>query len=123
MICPGCNGVMGRDCFNTEECQAIARDKAAMYDHPSEPGPWERHEQECTAGDDGLCNVHFSCPMIRGMLASLETEREDVADKLSDCWLIFDSMARGEYPCIGTMIEAAKSVLRNQKAPGWKDRV
>jgi len=32
MICPGCNGIIGRDCYNPDECQAIARDKAAFYD-------------------------------------------------------------------------------------------
>lgn len=27
--CPGCGGILGRDCFNTEECQEIAADIAA----------------------------------------------------------------------------------------------
>ena len=32
MICQSCNGVIGRDCFNPEECMAITRDKSDRYD-------------------------------------------------------------------------------------------
>jgi len=31
MICQSCNGVVGRDCFNPEECMAITQDQAARY--------------------------------------------------------------------------------------------
>jgi hypothetical protein len=29
--CPSCNGVIGRDCFNPEECMAITQDQAGRY--------------------------------------------------------------------------------------------
>jgi hypothetical protein len=29
--CPGCGGVVGRDCFNPPECEWIMRDQAARY--------------------------------------------------------------------------------------------
>lgn len=31
MNCPACGGVVGRDCFNPEECMAITRDMADRY--------------------------------------------------------------------------------------------
>lgn len=31
MICQSCGGVVGRDCFNPEECMAITRDMADRY--------------------------------------------------------------------------------------------
>lgn len=31
-ICPSCNGVLGRDCWNPEECAAIAADAAQQQD-------------------------------------------------------------------------------------------
>lgn len=31
-ICTGCDGVIGRDCFNPLECEEIARQKAERYD-------------------------------------------------------------------------------------------
>jgi hypothetical protein len=32
MICKGCGGVIGKDCFNPSECVAIATHKAAQFD-------------------------------------------------------------------------------------------
>lgn len=36
-ICPGCGGVLGRDCFNTHECQQIAAsmNNEASYENDS----------------------------------------------------------------------------------------
>lgn len=31
MICPSCGGVVGRDCFNPEECMWITQQMAAEY--------------------------------------------------------------------------------------------
>lgn len=36
MICQSCNGVIGRDCFNPEECMAITQDQAARYREQSQ---------------------------------------------------------------------------------------
>lgn len=32
MTCHGCGGVLGRDCFNSQECEDICRQKAEMSD-------------------------------------------------------------------------------------------
>lgn len=33
MRCPGCGGVLGRDCWNPQECEWISRDmEARRYD-------------------------------------------------------------------------------------------
>lgn len=29
--CPGCGGVVGRDCWNPQECEWITREQAARY--------------------------------------------------------------------------------------------
>lgn len=34
--CPSCNGVIGRDCFNPQECMAITQDQAARYREQSQ---------------------------------------------------------------------------------------
>lgn len=46
---------------------------------------------------------------------------ESTADKLSDVWLHLDSWARGEAPSLMFVWNAAASILRNQKAPGWEE--
>ena len=48
----------------------------------------------------------------------IERELEETANKLSDCWLFLDSIARGEWEFIP--IDQAKQILQYQKAPGWK---
>lgn len=35
-VCQSCNGVIGRDCFNPEECMAITQDQAARYREQSQ---------------------------------------------------------------------------------------
>lgn len=37
---------------------------------------------DCTADKDGLCTVHSTCAMVRGMLASLEDERDRMVSAL-----------------------------------------
>jgi hypothetical protein len=39
MICPGCGGVVGRDCWNPQECEWISRDMAARHAAQSEVEP------------------------------------------------------------------------------------
>lgn len=31
-LCNGCGGVVGRDCYNPQECEEICRSKAEQYD-------------------------------------------------------------------------------------------
>lgn len=52
MVCHGCGGVVGRDCFNPQECEQITR---SMADHS--------HELE-----QQLCRVH----------SELQEAREDL---------------------------------------------
>src|SRR5688572_11445818 len=35
-VCHGCGGVVGRDCFNPQECEEITRQQAAAYRYASE---------------------------------------------------------------------------------------
>jgi len=35
VICPACGGVVGRDCFNPDECMSITRAMANRYEHES----------------------------------------------------------------------------------------
>lgn len=37
-ICPACNGLVGRDCFNPRECMDITQQQAAMGRQMSDPG-------------------------------------------------------------------------------------
>lgn len=50
------------------------------------------------------------------VLASNEIER--LADRLSDCWLLLDAVARGGKPEAAKI--AAANLLREQQCPGWK---
>lgn len=45
-ICPACNGIIGRDCFNPEECMAIVRDQADRY---REQSAAESNCEQCEA--------------------------------------------------------------------------
>lgn len=49
-------------------------------------------------------------------LDKANAELETTADKLSDVWIHLDAFARGET----FTSEMAASILRHQKAPGWK---
>lgn len=42
--CHGCGGVIGRDCFNPQECEWITRDMAARYQDGR--AEMEFHERE-----------------------------------------------------------------------------
>ena len=47
----------------------------------------------------------------------LEAELEMTADKLTDCWLFLDRLARGGSYAITEVV----ALLRKQECPGWKD--
>lgn len=38
-ICHGCGGVIGRDCFNPQECEMITRQMAEEYIRQPQPQP------------------------------------------------------------------------------------
>lgn len=48
---------------------------------------------------------------------ALRAEIERLCDKLTDCWLWIDSIARGPVP--RDVHNEAQWLLRKQKAPGW----
>jgi len=58
---------------------------------------------------------------LKERLQLLLDQLEDTADKLSGVWLHLDSWARGEAPSLEFVKDAAASILRHQKVPGWKD--
>lgn len=47
---------------------------------------------------------------------ALLADNDDLADKLTDCWLLLDRVAR--TPQLSRI--DAEELLRNQQAPGWK---
>ncbi|QDU03109.1 hypothetical protein V6x_28210 [Gimesia chilikensis] len=51
---------------------------------------------------------------------SLSADLERVSNQLSDVWLHMDSWARGEATSLDFVQSACKSILKNQRAPGWK---
>jgi len=56
---------------------------------------------------------------------AMAAEIDRLANALSDCWLLMDSVARGQsVTCPGipgnSIQEVAAALLRKQKAPGWK---
>ena len=60
---------------------------------------------------------------LQGTVAALEAELEMTADKLSDCWLWLDAVARlhPESNSLDLIRQGAARLLRRQQAPGWKD--
>lgn len=68
MICPGCSGVVGRDCFNPGECEWICRDMEARAagERIAEERAYEEYwrEQE---------RIHYA-----------ELEQEYLAEKAAD---------------------------------------
>ena len=71
-------------------------------------------EKQCLRA---LCESH---ERLRAELQGAEVmlvQNEQNADKLSDCWLFLDSLARCSDAPIS---KAAESILKKQQAPGWK---
>jgi hypothetical protein len=56
---------------------------------------------------------------ITAKAANLDAELEATADKLSDCWLLLDEIARNA-PKMTIARAACEALLRKQQAPGWK---
>jgi hypothetical protein len=57
---------------------------------------------------------------------ALAKELEQTADRLSDCWLLMDSVVRdhgtlSDFEFLSFAKGACASMLRRQQAPGWKD--
>lgn len=51
---------------------------------------------------------------------ALRAELERAYDRLTDCWLVLDQIARTPGRLTDSVL-AAEKILRQQKAPGWKD--
>lgn len=76
MICQSCNGVIGRDCFNPEECMAITRDKSDRYDSLEVELRDAMHrieqleavladlltDEPCSLDHHGFCQTHYCHP-------------------------------------------------------------
>lgn len=52
-------------------------------------------------------------------IAALDAEIHRLADKLTDCWLLLDDIAR--HAVSERARVAAQLLLRNQGVPGWKE--
>jgi hypothetical protein len=57
---------------------------------------------------------------LKERVQMLIDQNEATADKLSNVWLHLDSWARGEAPSLEFVKDAAATILRNQRCPGWK---
>lgn len=66
-----------------------------------------------------LCDLQGRCRDAEGREKELHDELEMTADKLTDVWMLLDAYARGEP----FTPEMAASLLRKQKAPGWKSMI
>lgn len=59
---------------------------------------------------------------LKERVQMLIDQNEATADKLSDCWLFLDAIARS--PNLGDqnnpMVEHARELLKKQQCPGWK---
>jgi hypothetical protein len=63
-------------------------------------------------------NTHFVDELLR-----TQSELESTANKLSDCWLFLDELARNSNIfgyTIEQIRETAVAILTKQQAPGWK---
>lgn len=72
MICHGCGGVVGRDCFNPQECEWITRSMAAEYQ--AQPD-YRSMMQELIQSSDSLLQAlnqyNFACEGYRNGSASI----------------------------------------------------
>lgn len=65
----------------------------------------------------GIPSVRESVSLtLRERISILGEDREQTADKLSELWIHLDMWARGD---VQFTADAAKSILRKQKVPGW----
>lgn len=48
-VCPGCGGVVGRDCFNPVECEEIGRRQEAYYSTQEAMRPYIEQIDQLTA--------------------------------------------------------------------------
>lgn len=52
MVCQSCGGIVGRDCFNPQECmwitqQMLATDSAAQIQRQAEDAIWRQYQEWC----------------------------------------------------------------------------
>lgn len=60
--CPACNGVIGRDCFNPEECMQITQDQAMRYRDEWPQTAMENHRiREVNADLLDACQAMIRC--------------------------------------------------------------
>ena len=68
-ICSGCGGVVGRDCFNPQECEWIARDQERRY--MMEQAQAAAAEAVADAIPPGVpMRDYFAAKAIQGLLAN-----------------------------------------------------
>lgn len=72
--CAGCGGVIGRDCFNPQECEAITRDMAARYEAQQERD--EESPDELYMTVRRLIRTHGT-DTLRGVITMIEQEPSD----------------------------------------------
>jgi hypothetical protein len=79
MICQACNGVIGRDCFNPDECMAITRDMADRY-----------REQERDANELRQCEAALND--CRNRIEHLEQSKTRYMDRPDEpgMWVCFN---------------------------------
>lgn len=60
------------------------------------------------------------CSAAKQIDKDLRDELEMTADKLTDCWLFLDELARSSSQTIPSEKRRAAELLRKQGCPGWK---
>lgn len=99
--CHGCGGLVGRDCFNPQECEEIARDKAMRYD--------EQSSKQCpNCGRTGFgCGCSFVTEPTR------EQQFTAAATELAKGMLEthFNDWEKGEPRCICKLCTLARRYL------------
>lgn len=77
--CPGCGGVVGRDCWNPQECEWITRDVMTRYE-AGELRPPEQQPEPCQ-GCHYITGLMIQC---LGICAGMQSQ--DDADARAAVW-------------------------------------
>lgn len=98
---------MGRDeCFSIAERIAHGCDYCNAASHPTSAC-------DSPAAKAGELPDQRVSESLKCVLAELE----DTADKLSDCWIFLDQIARASHTPVS---KACARLLKKHQAPGWK---
>jgi len=82
-VCQSCGGVIGRDCYNPQECMAITQDMANRYQQQGDSRQYASHlEGQIVRMNDVFGKIRMQCP------------RDAMSDEL---WLDIDSVMTREY--------------------------